>query len=148
VKRFVDPAVKRVFYSYPAAIRPRMLALRSLIFETAASTDGVGELHETLKWGEPAYVTAQTRSGSTVRIHSKKSSPTQCAVYFNCQTGLVETFRSLFRGEFRFEGHRAIVFDESDALPTDALAFCIAAALTYHAGKSDGRRSPQRRRHR
>ena len=61
-------------------------------------------------------------------------------MYFNCQTTLVETFRTLFPNEFRFEGNRAIVFNASDAVPTDALAFCIAAALTYHRGHT-GRRS-------
>jgi Na+-transporting methylmalonyl-CoA/oxaloacetate decarboxylase gamma subunit len=40
--------------------------------------------------------------------------------------------RTLFPTELKFEGNRAIVFDESDAVPTDSLAFCIAAALTYH----------------
>jgi hypothetical protein len=50
---------------------------------------------------------------------------------FNCQTDLVATFRSLFPNDFRFEGNRAIVFDQQDVVPTDALAFCIAAALTY-----------------
>ena len=36
----------------------------------------------------------------------------------------------------KFEGNRAIVFDESDAVPTDSLAVCIAAALTYHRNKA------------
>jgi hypothetical protein len=53
-------------------------------------------------------------------------------MYFHCQTNLVETFRTLFPGEFRFEGQRAIVFELSDPVPADSLAFCIAAALTYH----------------
>ena len=53
-------------------------------------------------------------------------------MYFNCQTNLVETFRSLFPREFSYEGNRAIVFKDSEPVPTDALAFCVAAALTYH----------------
>jgi hypothetical protein len=52
-------------------------------------------------------------------------------MYFLCRTNLVETFRTLFPHEFRFEGQRAIVFDLADAVPTDAMAFCIATALTY-----------------
>ena len=109
-----------------------MLALRELIFSTAAATSGAGELEETLKWGEPAYLTHQTGAGSTVRIDWKKASPERCAMYFNCQTDLVDTFRRLFPNDFEFEGRRAIVFDTGTPLPTDALAFCIAAALTYH----------------
>ena len=52
------------------------------------------------------------------------------------RTNLVETFRARFPIELKFEGNRAIVFDESDAVPTDALAVCIAAALTYHRDKA------------
>ena len=135
MKRFDNPAVARVFESYPPSVRPKMLALRQLILETAASTSGVGTLEETLKWGEPAYVTSQTKSGSTVRIDCKKSNPKQYAMYFHCQTNLIETFRRLFPREFKFEGNRAIVFDETDTVPTDSLAFCISVALTYHLKK-------------
>jgi Domain of unknown function (DU1801) len=108
------------------------MALRELIFRTAAATDGVGKLEETLKWGEPAYLTSQSGSGSTIRIGWKASKPAEYALYFNCQTSLVETFRTLFPTGFRFEGRRAIVFTADEAVPADALAFCIAAALTYH----------------
>lgn len=65
----------------------------------------------------------------------KKSKPSQYAVYFNCQTPLVDSFRTMFPRDFAFEGNRAIVFDVADALPTDALAHCIAVALTDHRPK-------------
>ncbi|MEQ1518874.1 MAG: DUF1801 domain-containing protein [Usitatibacteraceae bacterium] len=136
MKRFKNPAVKQAFDRYPPAIRPKLLALRELIFRTAAMTEGVGELEETLKWGEPAYLTTQSKSGSTVRVGWKKSAPDQYAMYFHCQTNLVETFRTLFPRDFKFEGNRAIVFDVADAVKMDSLAFCIAAALTYHLKKS------------
>ncbi|NOT68080.1 MAG: DUF1801 domain-containing protein [Methylophilaceae bacterium] len=132
MRPFQDAEVAKVFDTYPPHIRTKLLALRELIFETAATTHGVGELEETLKWGEPAYVTAQTKSGSTVRIDWKKSKPREYAMYFHCKTTLVDTFRTLFPAEFRFEGNRAIVFDESDIIPFDALAFCVATSLTYH----------------
>jgi hypothetical protein len=137
MKPFESPAVARAFDAYPPAMRKKLLALRELIFKTAASTDGVGRLEETLKWGEPAYVTAQSKSGSTVRIDWKKSKPTQYAIYFHCQTNLVETFRTLFPTEFDFEGNRAILFDETDTVPEDSLSLCIAAALTYHRKKRE-----------
>lgn len=130
--RFENTAVAQVFDACPPALRPKLLALRELIFETAAATDGVGPLEETLKWGEPAYLTSHSKSGSTIRIGWKKADPSRYAMYFNCQTNLIETFSLLFPGEFRFEGRRAIVFDESDAVPSDSLACCIAAALTCH----------------
>ena len=135
MRPFDDTGVARAFAACPAAARTRLLALRELIFRTAGETSGVGELKETLKWGEPAYLTAASKSGSTIRIGWKKPHATQYAIYFNCQTRLVDTFRTLFPGEFRFEGNRAIVFEVADAVPTDSLALCIAAALTYHRSK-------------
>ena len=139
MKPFDREAVQKTFDSYPHSMRRRLLALRSLIFETAASTDGVGPLEETLKWGEPAYLTSESRSGSTVRIAWKSSKPSQYAMYFNCQTNLVESFRSLFPSELNFEDNRASVFDEGDVVPKDAVSFCIAAALMYHRNKNAAR---------
>jgi Domain of unknown function (DU1801) len=135
VKPFANAAVAQTFAAYPAGMRRKLLALRELIFQTAAATIGVGDLDETLKWGEPAYLTTKSKSGSTVRIDWKKSNPTRYAMYFNCQTNLIETFKTLFPAEFKFEGNRAIIFEESETIPTEALAYCIATALTYHRGK-------------
>ena len=132
MKPITNPAVAKAFEAYPPKIRRKLLALRELILQTAASTQGVGQLDETLKWGEPAYLTTESGSGSTVRIDWKASKPNQYAMYFNCQTTLVETFKTLFPNEFTYEGNRAIVFQESAPIPEDALAFCVAAALTYH----------------
>jgi Domain of unknown function (DU1801) len=137
MKPFANTAVAQAFEAYPPNMRRKLLALRELILKTAATTEGVGAIEETLKWGEPAYLTSQTGSGSTVRIDWKDSKPNEYAMYFNCQTRLVETFKTLFPGEFKFEGNRAILFNESEPIPKDALAFCISAALTYHrAGKA------------
>lgn len=136
---FKSAAVEHAFEAFPIAQRRKLLRLRELIFKTAAATPGVGEIEETLKWGEPAYLTSQSKSGSTVRLGWKKARPTQVAMYFNCQTTLVESFRTLFPNDFSFEGNRALVFDEADAVPTDALGHCIAAALTYHRAGGGGR---------
>lgn len=137
-------SIASAFQAYPAPIRKKLFALRALILDTARSTDGVGELEETLKWGEPAYATTQSKSGSTVRIGWKKATPSEYALYFNCRTSLVATFREIFREDLRFEGNRAIVFAEGDPLPTEALSFCIAAALTYHRKASSPAPKPRR----
>ena len=62
----------------------------------------------------------------------KKSKSEQYALYFHCQTKLVETFKELYRDKFEFEGNRAIVFKENDEIPTDELKHCISLTLTYH----------------
>lgn len=125
--------IASVFASYPDAIRGKLLDLRALIFDVAAQTAGVGALEESLKWGEPAYITAASKSGSTVRIAWKKSKPTQYAMYFNCQTTLVDSFKTMFPTAFKFEGNRALVFAEHDKVPVEALRICVEMALTYHA---------------
>jgi len=126
----VTDAVRQVLESYPESIRERLLAVRSLVFETAARTDGVGELTETLKWGEPAYLTKS--SGTTIRLGWKPKQPKQFAMYVNCQTTLIETFRELAPEGVSFEGNRAMVFAPPFDAPRDFIVACIAAALTYH----------------
>lgn len=69
----LNPEVAVVFDSYPEEMRVKLLFLRRLIYETAASLEEVGELEETLKWGEPSYLTPKSKSGSTIRIAWKEA---------------------------------------------------------------------------
>lgn len=136
--RLMQPSdVAKTFESYPPGIRKKLMALRTLILDVAAKTAGVGALEESLKWGEPAFITTDSKSGSTIRIAWRKARPTQYAMYFNCQTTLVDSFKTMFPTAFKFEGNRALVFDESDDLPVEALRICVEMALTYHAKKRD-----------
>jgi hypothetical protein len=134
MKRFADRAVAAVFKAYPADLRRRLMSLRELVFETAAQTDGVGALSETLKWGQPSFLTQETGSGTTVRIDRLKKSDGY-AIYFHCQSGLVGHFKELYPDTFRYEGKRAIVFDAKDRVPVKALRHCIGLALTHHLRK-------------
>jgi Domain of unknown function (DU1801) len=138
---FADPAVDAVFAAYPKPLRTKLLLLRRLIFDTAAATKGVGALRETLKWAQPSYLTAETKSGSTIRIDRVKSNSDQYAVYFHCQTDLVATFRELYPKELAYSGNRAIVFDANDDIPEAALRHCLGLALTYHLGKRKSARN-------
>lgn len=134
MKRVTDTAVASVFRAYPPDLRRKLMAVRALIFDVAAKTNGVGALTEALKWGQPSYLTAQTGSGTTVRIDRLKKSDGY-AVYFHCQSGLVESFRALYPDTFRYEGRRAILFDAKERVPARALRHCIGLALTHHARK-------------
>jgi hypothetical protein len=116
------------FNRYPDKVREKLLSLRQLIFETAADID-LEDLEETLKWGEPSYV---TKKGSTIRIAWRKSFPDEVGIFFHCKTTLVDTFKEIYRDQFRFEGNRAILFKLDDKIPADALKHCIALSLTYH----------------
>ena len=106
--------VAAAFAAFPAGVRARLLEVRDLIFETAVSFEGVGPLTETLKWGEPAYLTQATGSGSTIRLGWSRSSERECAVLFNCRTTLVDDFRGQFPDVFAYEKNRAILLDARD----------------------------------
>ena len=129
-------AVASMFASYPLAVRDRLAALRQLILDTAAATPGVGRVDEALKWSQPSFLTTESGSGSTIRIDALKGQPAGYAIYFHCQTDLVETFRGLYPDRFHVVGNRAIHFDAAEELPTAELRHCIALALTYHARRS------------
>lgn len=108
--------------------------MREIAWETALSLPAVGEIEETLKWGEPAYGT-KSKAGSTFRMDWKAKAPGSYALYFNWQTDLVDTFRTLFPHDFVFEGNRALVFRLGEGLPADSVAFCMAAVFAYHLNK-------------
>ena len=129
MSKIENPEVARVFAGYPEPIRKKMMRLRQLVLDTASETEGVDKLEETLKWGEPSYL---TKSGSTLRMDWKDRAPHEYAMYFNCNTSLVNTFKELYQDVFTFVGNRAIVFGEADELPMDELKHCISLAQRYH----------------
>jgi Pathogenicity locus/Domain of unknown function (DU1801) len=128
-------AVAAKFATYSTDLRTKLLALRQLILEVAATTEGVGAIEETLKWGQISYLTSETGSGSLIRLDQHGASSTEYALYFHCQTTLVDTFREQFRQQFKFEGNRCLVFEVRKAIPVKALRQCIELALTYHSAK-------------
>ncbi len=95
-----DPKVATAFSSYPKQVRMKLLALRRLILQTARATEGVGALEETLR-GQVSYLTRDSKSGSTIRIDQVKSEAGRYALYFHCQTSLVETFRQPYGARLR-----------------------------------------------
>ena len=129
---FSDPKVAARFAGFPDALRPSLMSLRALIYQTASETEGVGPLLETLKWGQPAYLTPKTKSGSTLRLGLPKSGG--FALYAHCQTTIISDFRTLFPSDFTFEGNRAVLFEDG-AAPDDKLRLMIKSALTYHLHK-------------
>lgn len=70
-----------------------------------------------------------------------RTKPGGYALYFHCQTNLVEGFRQKYGNKFRYEGNRALIFTETEPVHESELKECIAAALTYHL-KKQGSRTP------
>ena len=131
----INPEVAAVFDSYPKKIRTRLMVLRQFILDVAASLESVGEIEETLKWGEPSYLTPQTKSGSTIRIAWKKASDEKYSIYFKCTADLVPAFKKKYPDIFKYGGKRSIDFAIDDKIPAKALKNCLALALTYHRNK-------------
>jgi len=125
-------AVEGAYDSFPTDTRARLLKIRDLIFEIAVSDPRIGTLTETLKWGQPSYLTSRPKSGTTIRLGEHNQYTGHCALYVHCQTSLVGQWRDLYTGALKFDGNRAILFDVSQPLPGDPLRHCIAMALTYH----------------
>ena len=127
-----NSGVDFVFDNYPSSSRSKMMRLRKLILEVAERTEGVDQLEETLKWGEPSYL---TKRGSTIRMDWKSKHPDQYAMYFKCTSRLVPVFKEIYGDVFNFESNRAIVFNLQEKVPLKELRQCIKMALTYHGVK-------------
>ena len=123
----MDEHVKQKFITYSAAVSIVLKQVRALIL-AVAEQDGITDLEETLKWGEPSYI---SKSGSTIRFDYKDIAPQHFCIYFNCNTKLVETFKELYGDTFVYQGNRALVFELSQTLPNKELAHCLSLALRY-----------------
>lgn len=126
--------IEEKFNSYPLEVRDYLIEIRQLIF-TVASDEGLGQVSETLKWGEPSY---STKKGSPIRIDWKAKAPEQVSIYFNCKTLLLETFREVYRDKFHYVANRELVLSISDPIANSSaeLAACISMALRYHSIKN------------
>ena len=128
---FVDSSVQSVFRAYPAPVRAPLLALRELIFVTAEQTEGCGQVRECLKWGQPAYLTENPKSGTTIRIDAAGDRQNSYAIFFHCQTRMIATFRDFYEDELVFDGNRAIRITAENPPPEEIIKHCLAMALTY-----------------
>jgi len=124
--------VAAAFRRFSADGRAVLLKVRGLIFQTTASNPVIGRLTETLKWGQPAYLTEASKSGSTLRLGEKDR---HGVIYLNCKTTLVDTMRDIYPDTFTYQGSRAVMFPLDQPLPNNALAHCIEMTLTYHRNK-------------
>ena len=127
--------VASVYEAYPAPAQRLLLTLRGLIFDTAASLPGAGRITETLKWGEPAYLTSAPKSGTTIRLAWSPKRPESAGIFVNCQTTLLDEWRALYGDVLDLVGNREIRLPLGRPLPKDPIRHCLAMALTYHQRK-------------
>ena len=124
----IDSNLHNKFEGYPDAAKVKLLTIRAAIFDVAAE-ESLGDIAESLKWGEPSYLSTM---GSAIRIDWKHKSPNTISVYVNCKTNLIDTFKEIYSNTLTFVGNREIVFQITDELPMPELKACISMALRYH----------------
>jgi len=134
LKLITDSTFENKLANYPDKVQGKLLNLRELINQTASEIPEIKYLEETLKWGEPSFL---TKNGSTIRMDWKKATPDEYKLYFKCTSRLVETFRMVFGDFFNYEGNRAIIFKLDQKVPEAEIKKCITAALTYHKIKNE-----------
>lgn len=123
-------SVEAVFAGYDKTAQVGLRALRRLILEVAAEMPEVGRVEEVLRWGQPAYVTSETKVGSTLRLGVPKSGG--FALYVICSTSLIADFKPFAPKGTRFEGARAVLFSDPSEIDEGAMRHLIARALRYH----------------
>lgn len=128
--------VQRVLDSYSEPTQKMLIFLRTLIFDVANETEGVGTIEETLKWGQMSYLTHRPKSGTTIRMDEHQKGSQAIALFVHCQTTLVESFQQMYPDLFEYEGTRAIIFSSLNDEQVEALKHFIEMALTYHQWKN------------
>ncbi len=130
---FKDPAVKAIYDGFPSDMRAIAMRLRELIFDVAWENPTVGLVEEALRWGQPSYLTPETKSGSTLRIGLSKGGG--CAIFAHCATDIISTYAATFPDSDRIEGNRAVVFKVQSEIVPDRLRLLIFHGLTYHLNR-------------
>jgi len=117
----------------PPDAQDGLWALRALILETAQHLPDVGTVEECLKWGQPAFTTPETKSGSTLRIGCPKNGG--FALYAHCQTNIISSYADAFPGLDTVEGNRAICFTDITQIDPSRHGRLVSHALRYHLTK-------------
>ena len=126
--------VELAFNEMPSSARDQILALRDLIYEVSRENSQIGKLTETLKWGQPSYLTEISKSGTTLRLGYTKTNQAP-ALFVTCHATLASEFKTFYPDEFGYEGERVLYLKNSVEENREALKHCIGLALTYKLRK-------------
>lgn len=132
------PQSDEIYGRYAPPVRDRLQHLRRLILETAQQNAQVGDLQETLKWGQPSFLTLRPKTGTTIRIDKDGADgvdTADVALFVNCQTSLVSEWRVLYP-HLTFGGNRSVHFPADKPLPEAEICQMVSMALRYHLDKA------------
>ncbi|APX11725.1 hypothetical protein [Tateyamaria omphalii] len=120
--------------SWPQSAQSHFLRTRTLVHDVATSED-VGPLDESLKWGQPSWRPKRARTGSTLRLDWSPATPDRLLAFVDCKTDLAAQMDHRFPGQFHNDGRRALGFDTTHPLDKDAVWQLARLTLTYHRSK-------------
>ncbi|APG48902.1 DUF1801 domain-containing protein [Phaeobacter porticola] len=132
---FASAEIATVFDRVPPDAREGLLRLRRLIFEVAAQDPEVGEVTETLKWGQPSYTAAKAGLGTPLRLGCSKRA--RFALLVHCQSRVIDNFANRYPAWDKFDGTRAVLFDTPEEVEPLRHGWLIRHALTYHRDKTN-----------
>lgn len=121
-------------YDLPDSVaREGLLLLREMIFDIAKARPETGQIEETLRWGQPAYLTPQTKSGTTIRLGVHKSA--RFALFVHCQSRVIPAYLEAYPMWDRVDGTRAVLFDHATEIEPRRHSWLVEQALTYRLRK-------------
>lgn len=127
--QFSDPKIRDVYAGFSRPARDGMLKIRDLIIDAAKADSRIGEVSETLKWGQPSYIPRAPKTGTPIRLGVPKVG--EFAIFVHCQTTVISEFRSLFPDDFTYDGNRAVIFSGVQEIVPSKVTLIIQRALTY-----------------
>ena len=130
---FADAAVDARYQAMPGPVRDVLLDIRARLFAVAAADPAIGPLTEALRWGEPAYLTEATKSGTTVRLAPFEGD--KAGFFVHCGTTLIEDFRHAHGDALTYSKNRAVVIDPAAPPSPDIIDGCARRAFTYNIKK-------------
>ncbi len=120
---------------HPHHLKSRLAEVRNLILTLAKMTNDVGEIEESLKWGQKSFVpkpkNGRPKSGTPIRIDGDEATNTY-SLYVPCSTHIISDFREIHPDIFAYHGNREIRLSLDAPLPKVELGLFITAALTYY----------------
>ena len=125
----IPTRIRDAWSGYTPAEAALAARLRATIFAVAAETPEVGGLTEALRWGQAAYLTEETGSGTTLRI--ARASAGRVGLYVHCQSRVVDEVRMVHDRALTWDGTRGLLLDTDASWPEAAVRAMIVAALTY-----------------
>ncbi|MGL5009050.1 MAG: DUF1801 domain-containing protein [Paracoccaceae bacterium] len=125
--------VRAVFVGCSGPVRDGLLRLRGLIFAAAADHPEVGAVVESLRWGQPAYLTPETGAACSLRIGALREDG--FGLFVHCQTDLIANFLAGPGAGHRHDGTRGVLFRDVTDIRDGPISMLIAGALTYHLRK-------------